>query len=210
MKVVSGHVPEEQIEQYAMGKLSLNCCDALEEHLLICESCQLSLEEIDTYLTHVKVASARMLVAQERPSRWDTIRGGVFQWMSKPLPAFAGLACVAVGVVFVLTLPRPAMQVPQKVTLESSRGGQLELPLVQAGRAIQFSLDATGLPESPSYLVNIVDESGKLVYETTAIRSQDQQNVVVRADSGLPVGKFLVRILDSKLQPLREYAVSIK
>ena len=208
MNVASGHVPAEQIELYAMGKLSLDCCDTIEEHILTCESCQLSLEEIDSYLTHVKVAAARILVAQERPSMWDTIRGGVFQWMSKPLPAFASLACVGAAVLFVLIVPRTATQPPQQVTLESLRGGQLELPLVHASRAIQFSLDATGLPESPSYQVNIVDEWGKLVFETTAIRSQE--NVAVRADSGLPAGKFLVRILDAKMQPLREYAVSIR
>ena len=203
MKVIDGHLTEVQIEKYAMGKLSAASCEELEEHLLICNSCQLSLEETDIFLTHIKAASARMEVTKEQPPMWAKMPA----WIARPLPAFAGLACAA-AIVLVLLVPRPAQQTPQQLTLESFRGGQLELPLLQAKRAVQFSLDATGLPQSPSYVVNIVDESGKLVFESTASRSQDA--VTIRSDSGLPAGKFLVRILDSKLQLLREYAVSVK
>lgn len=205
--VAGAHLTEEQIEQYAMGKLSPNCCEDLEEHLLICESCQLSLEETDTYLVHMKAASARVLEAKEQPSVWDKIRGGLSQWMAKPLPVFAGLACAA-AIAVVLIAPRPAPQSPQQVTLESLRGGQAEAPFVEAKRAIQFSLDATGLPESPSYTANIVDESGKLVHEAPATRSNE--TVAVRSAAGLPAGKFMIRILNSKLELLREYAISVK
>lgn len=205
--IAGAHLTEEQIEQYAMGKLSPNCCEDLEEHLLICESCQLSLEETDTYLTHMKVASARVLVAQEQPSIWDKIRGGLSQRMAKPLPVFAGLACAA-AIAVVLIVPRPAPPSPQQVTLESLRGGKAEAPYVEAKRAIQFSLDATGLPEAPSYVANIVDESGKLVQEAPANRSAD--TVAVRSESGLPAGKFMIRILNPKRDLLREYAISVK
>ena len=206
MKVADGHLTEEQIEKYAMGKVAPACCEDLEEHLLVCKSCQLALEETDIFLTHIKAASARVEVKKEVPPMWAKI-GGLPHWMARPLPAFTGLACAS-AILLVLLIPRPAPPTTQQLTLESLRGGQLELPLLQANRAIQFSLDATGLPESPTYQVNIADISGHVVFESTATRSQDA--VKIRSDSGLPAGKFLVRILDSKLQLLREYAVSVK
>ena len=207
MKVVNGHLTEEQIEKYAMGKLSPVCCEDLEEHLLICNSCQLALEETDIYLTHMKAASARAEEANEHRTMWSKFGGGLPHWVASPLPAFAGLACAA-AIFLVLYVPHPAPQKPQELTLESLRGGQLELPLLQAKRPVQLKLDATGLAQSSSYAVNIVDESGHLVFESAASRSQDA--VVVRSELGLSAGKFLVRILDSKQQLLREFAISVK
>ena len=161
---------------------------------------------VTAYRDELKAASARVEVKKEVPPMWAKI-GGLPHWMARPLPAFTGLACAS-AILLVLLIPRPAPPTTQQLTLESLRGGQLELPLLQANRAIQFSLDATGLPESPTYQVNIADISGHVVFESTATRSQDA--VKIRSDSGLPAGKFLVRILDSKLQLLREYAVSVK
>ena len=49
-------VPENLLEQYAMGKLSNDSCAALEEHLLICATCQVRLQQLDEFIRATKAA----------------------------------------------------------------------------------------------------------------------------------------------------------
>jgi hypothetical protein len=64
------HIPEDTLENYGMGRLDSLACPDVEEHLLICESCQMRLEEIDEY-TRVAKAAAQSTKsrssADERP-----------------------------------------------------------------------------------------------------------------------------------------------
>ena len=59
-----GHVPEDSLETYAMGKLSSEECALIEEHLLICPTCQRDLEAVDDY---IQVARAAIAALAPRP-----------------------------------------------------------------------------------------------------------------------------------------------
>jgi anti-sigma factor ChrR (cupin superfamily) len=58
------HSPADRLERYAMGKLSDQESTRIEEHLLICVTCQKRLEEQDEFLSVARTAMA--VLAQER------------------------------------------------------------------------------------------------------------------------------------------------
>jgi anti-sigma factor RsiW len=56
---LEGHIAEEILEAYALGKLSDSECAPLEEDLLLCPTCQDRLLEIDEYVRVVQAATER-------------------------------------------------------------------------------------------------------------------------------------------------------
>ena len=50
------HLTEDVLEDYAMGKFSGPDCVSLEEHLLVCSSCQTGLEAAEEYIRSVRAA----------------------------------------------------------------------------------------------------------------------------------------------------------
>jgi len=54
------HIPGEVLEKYSLGILPDVDSAPLDEHLLICPTCQRRLEEIDDYVRVMKAATAAM------------------------------------------------------------------------------------------------------------------------------------------------------
>jgi hypothetical protein len=54
------HIPEDLLEKYTLDTLREADCAALEEHLLICSACRISLEEMDEYVNIMKAAIATL------------------------------------------------------------------------------------------------------------------------------------------------------
>ena len=52
----NNHFPYQRWEEYAMGLLSEQQAEPLEEHLLVCSACQDLLAEADEYLAVVRAA----------------------------------------------------------------------------------------------------------------------------------------------------------
>jgi len=50
------HFPYQSWEDYALGLLSRQQAESLEEHLLVCSACQDLLEEADAYLAVARAA----------------------------------------------------------------------------------------------------------------------------------------------------------
>jgi anti-sigma factor RsiW len=66
---VSRHFDEEAVERYSMGKLSARKTAAIEEHLLICESCCRRVVESDAYVAAIRKAAAKLRKAERKPRR---------------------------------------------------------------------------------------------------------------------------------------------
>ena len=54
------HFDEEASERYAMGTLSDEEAEHIEEHLLICEACRRRVAESDTYVAAMRRAAAKL------------------------------------------------------------------------------------------------------------------------------------------------------
>ena len=84
------HIDEEEIERYSMGAMPEEATAPFEEHLLICQPCQLRLAQTDVYVSAMRLASARL--------RTEPLKRGL-PWLRFPrlVPALAGLAVAVVA-----------------------------------------------------------------------------------------------------------------
>ena len=51
------HLDSESLEQYSMGKISDRKAVGIEEHLLVCDVCRMSLEATDSFVAAMRSAS---------------------------------------------------------------------------------------------------------------------------------------------------------
>ena len=203
--VANDHLTAETIEKYSMGKLSLNECDYAEEHLLICESCQVALEEMDDYLIHMREAAQRLVSQPEPDSLWDRIRDGVRGFSIQPLPVAAALCAVA-ALVFVIPAFRTSVDdPPQQLALQTSRGEAAPQTVVR-NRKIDLNLNLDGLAQFATYRVTIVDSNGTAVFTTNAPKQGAELAVTAPA---LNKGAHFVRIYSPSSELLREFLLQV-
>src|SRR5579863_10480593 len=116
------HISDEQLEAYAMNCLSEAEVGPIEEHLLICETCQDHLAAVDKFVLAMQGAAKRIrreeAEATPVPDLWDRLRA----WLHTPAPKWAGaLAVVCLAVILGLrSTGRPGP--PVDVQLEAVRG----------------------------------------------------------------------------------------
>ena len=73
----NGHLLEQVLERYSFDQLSEVDTETVEEHILVCATCQIVLQEIDEYILLMKVATADyeavdvVTLAMHSPRRTD-------------------------------------------------------------------------------------------------------------------------------------------
>ena len=67
------HIQEELLERYSLGKLAEDESASLEEHLLICHSCQDRLAETDEFVRTIRAAVPK-LAAKPQPPKGEASR----------------------------------------------------------------------------------------------------------------------------------------
>ena len=113
------------------------------------------------------------------------------------------MACGLLLVVVALRLVRPpGPVVAVSLTALRSNGAGTGAP---AGRELMLHPDLTGLAESSSYRLEIVDQTGRAVRQGTLGRTQ--AGVAV---PGLGAGQYFVRVYLPAGELLREYGLQIQ
>jgi hypothetical protein len=192
------HVGEADLESYSMRALSPEASARVEEHLLICETCRGRLVEADEYVAAMKDA-ARDLPRQEpapEPWRW--------RWPHL-IPAFAAVALITIAVV-ALPLNRHATPAPFAVSLQTMRGPQTQAH-APSRRPLALELDLTGLAASPSYRIEMVDQSGNRVWQGAIANPVGAASVTVPPQKR---GTYFVRVALPSGETLREYGLEIR
>jgi hypothetical protein len=188
------HIDEEEIERYSMGAMPEGSIAPFEEHLLICESCQLRLAQTDVYVSAMRQASARL---RTRPLK----RG--LPWLRFPrlVPALAGMAVVIVAAGLWLSRLDMGEAHPFAVDLAATRGAAIEAK-APAGRWLLLRLDLANLPASSGYRLEMVDRSGNRVWQATVpARGSKADFKVPRTQPGV----YFVRVYGPSGELLREY-----
>lgn len=204
MQTKNRHVGEADLESYSMRVLSQDASARVEEHLLICEACRGRLVEADMYVAAMKAAT-RDLPYQEHapePSRWPWSRR--WRW-PQIIPAFAAVAAIAIAVV-ALPLPRHAASAPFAVSLRTMRGPQTQAQ-APSRRPLALQLDLTGLAASPSYRIEMVDQSGNRVWRGAIANPVTPASVTVPPQER---GMYFVRVALPTGETLREYGLEIR
>jgi len=197
---IDRHMGEDEIERYSLGCISEEEAAKIEEHLLVCESCQKRVTDSDAYVSAIRSAAAH-------PSRpWSQQKSRPMFFM-RPLPVLAALAVVLVaGAVGLRVTNRQTAAPAFVVGLEATRGAPIEAR-APAGRPLALQLDLAGLRAEPSYQVEMVDGQGNQVWKGTVAAQESKATAAVPKTSA---GPYFVRVYTVSGELLREYGLEIR
>ena len=188
---LASHPSEEDLELYALGRLSEEAVPAVEEHLLLCESCQNKITEFEELGRAYREYGAALPRAAARPPA------------RRPVYWAAGLAAAAMLVVAIAVAPsRPA---PVAMVELTSWRGEAETGPAPAGRRLDLVLSANGLPDGAVQVV-VAGSGGEIVWQGPGRREANR--VRARVEEPLRAGQYWVRILDGD-RLLREFPLRV-
>lgn len=205
--VFHSHPTETAWERYSFGRVSEREAAALEEHLLVCETCQISLQEVTVYIRLMKAATADLATSPRHriAQGWRLVRRAP----SGPLARVAwitGLAAVC------LALYHPYGSIPSKapslVNLASFRGDGVTSAQAPAREPLDLSINAADVPGAPEYRLTVVTSSGKLVW--TGSPKVSDGVISVRIPQGLEAGPYWVRLSTRESKILGEYGLLLQ
>jgi hypothetical protein len=199
---INRHLDDDALEAYSMGNLAESEVGAFEEHLLVCEPCRLRLDQNDAYIASMRGAAEEFrgrqgLVPVEPQRRWWT-------WL-RLVPAMAALA-VLVVVIGWWSSSSDLAGPPFAVSLEATRGAA-STAWAPADTWLLVRLDLSGLPDLQSYRLEMVDESGAVVWQGTAT-AHDR-----KVESKIPqtkAGTYFIRVYSAVGELLREFGLQIR
>ena len=193
------HVDDEELERYSMGAMPEAAIAPFEEHLLVCEPCQLRLAQTDAYVGAMRQASARL--------RTEPLKRGL-PWLRFPrlIPALAGMAVAIVAAGLWIGRPDMGEAHPFAVDLEATRGAAIEAR-APAGRWLLLRLDLANLPASSSYRLEMVDRFGSRIYQATVAAQGSRAGFMV---PGTQPGIYFVRLYRPPGELLREYGFEVE
>ena len=200
MRDIHRHVDPEALEKYSMGVTTPEEVEAIEKHLLTCVECQERLRDADGYLVGMRLASQQLRREEQAAPQIESRR----EW-SLPawFPVLAAVACCLLLVVFTLHVMRPTgTLVAVSLTAMRSDGAGSTAP---AGRILALHPDLTGLTESSTYRLEIVDQTGRRLRQSSFARAQDGVQV-----PALGRGLYFVRVYLPAGDLLREYGLQIQ
>jgi hypothetical protein len=208
METRTKHVGEERLEAYATNSLAEDEVAVVEEHLLICSTCQDRLDAVEHYLRAMEGAAKRIRAEESRalvPGVWER----VLTWVRRPIAA-GGLAVAGVTVAGLILLIRPHLReqpgAPVDIELQAVRGATFQT--AQAGHALHLHLDGRGVPEMRPFQIEIVDEEGAKIWRGSGTASDSV--ILANVDQSFKPGTYFVRLLKEGSDPIREYQLLVQ
>jgi anti-sigma-K factor RskA len=203
---IGSHVPEELLVLYISGRLPEQTSGELEEHMLMCESCQAQLDALDEHL-RVGAQAAREIRGEQK--KLKGARGSFWRW-NGPTIAWAAVAAVVVCAAAPSFFRRGEQLsvASTEVSLNASRGGsQTLVSHAQAGNIV-LNIDLLELPNQTSYHLQLVDRSGRQIWAGTGTNTQ--QHIRAAIPNPLASGQYWVRIFGQGGAQLREFGLEVE
>ena len=198
-KSFPSHPTEEILEEYVFQRLPEPLIAQVEEHLLICESCQDGVMEIDRFVPAFKAAAgAAVPVAGPAISGWRTI------------PRRMTLApAILLAILAFLAIRKDAHEVtaPVAVSLSSVRGLKVLAP-APAGKPLELDIETPDLRSGSQYRIEVVDASGGPVWNGAVTETGGK--LAAHMPKTLGAGVYWVRLYGVDSQLLREFGLSAK
>lgn len=212
------HGTEDQLEQYALGRLPDSELPVFEEHLLVCAACQERLEEVDSFTQgmrlalHSGVAEDSVHDDAAQTNRW--VKPGDSLW-SKPSLWFDGfrglrLAFAVTGLTLVLVAGFVFSRGDRNLTpvaafqLTALRG---EMPIVAAAKQLDITLVDAPDPGGP-WRVEMADGSGDIAW--TGKTQPAPKGARVQILRHISPGDYFLRLYAADGSMLHEYGFRVK
>lgn len=198
------HPEDEILELYAMGRLEEPALGKLEEHLLLCGSCQERLDVETEYIGVMREATERTAEEPEAAAEPAWKRWLRLEWMPLPIPALAGAMAVVVAVL--VWQPWSAPQPVEWRTVElATLRGDANAARAREGFALHLRLDVTGI-ETTGAAAQIVTSTGTIVSEMPV--AMEDGKAAARFAGRLEAGQYWVR-LKKNGETVREYSLQV-
>jgi hypothetical protein len=174
------------LEEYAFGRLSEPETCKVEEHLLVCESCQELLGDVDQNILLMKraIQEPAALAPPPRITRY-VVAGSI-------------AAAVVIGVIWPRANPQPA----ETVNLVALRG--VEMARIHAGRPADLRIEMPDLADAV-YRVEVVDATGRVVWAGQA--PAEGRQLRVSEPRPLKSGVYWIRLYSPSGKLLREFGL---
>ena len=185
------HQTDEQLELYALGRLPEDGVAAVEEHLLVCSSCQEKLDDREAF-----ALAMRQAIAGEPAT---AARRDWFGWLRQPTLSWAvGFTVLVVAAGLYWNSDSRSIPLLASLQLTAVRG---EMPSTTEARETDLTLtDAP--PDAALLRVEVIDFAGKIVWNSTlSTRGRGRVRVMKR----LAPGDYFVRLYDAAGKFLHEY-----
>ena len=193
------HPTEEILEEYVFERLPEPLVAQVEEHLLICHSCQDAVVEIDRFVPAFKIAARPPVPVAGSP---------LIGW--RTLPRKMTLApVILLAILAFLAIRKDAHQVtaPVAVSLSSVRGLEPLAP-APAGKPLELDIETPDLRSGSQYTIEVVDASGSPVWNGAVTETGGK--LAAHMPKTLGVGVYWVRLYAADSQLLREFGLSAK
>ena len=199
---INPHPGDDELERYAMGLLPESEVAPFEEHLLLCETCRHRLHAADDYTGAMQGASAALRKRDGMaPVR---VRQPIWTWL-RLIPAVAALGILVV-VLGWWSRSSDLDGPPFAISLAATRGVD-DGAWVPAGTWLLVRLDLAGLPDYPSYSIEMVNDTGIAVWHG------DGKAVDAKIESRIPQtkpGAYFIRVYSPSGELLREFGLKVR
>lgn len=211
------HPAEEVLEEYGFGRVREPALTDLEEHLLVCASCQARLLELDEFAALMKAAAVSFL-RDGQPSRRTSVRFSVPRFPAARLVLVAGLLFAVIGAG--IEWRWRSVPVTATVQLAALRGGGVgggagggdevsgSLSPGPADRPLDLAVNAASLPPAAGYRLELVDQSGQTLWTGEAKISGAQ--LFAHVPSGPRPGIYWIRLYTANNELLREFGMRLR
>lgn len=199
------HESDDQLELYALDRLSEAEIKRVECHLMLCESCRDRLEETAAFAFAVREALKTQpeTARSKAPSGWLAWLPGSFEIVFKPHFAMAAFAAVilATGVWFLSSRPDAGKLLAPVASLQVTalRG---EMQTIPASKVLDLTLADSPSAGGP-FRVEMVDANGDVQW--TGAPANGPNGLSAHITKAVVPGVYFARLYDASGKLLHEY-----
>jgi hypothetical protein len=198
------HGTDDQLEEYALGRLAISDqpgLEMLEEHLMICSTCRDRLDGVETFTSGMKAALG------PSPAVAISKQTGLFAWLPWPKVSI-GLAFVAlVAIILIFSRGQTQFAPAANLQLSATRG---EMPVTAPARELDITL-LNAPVEGQNFHASIVNATGRTVWSGPARGANDPAgSLQVHAQQRFEPGDYFLRLYGFSSDVVREYGFRIR
>lgn len=197
------HGTDEQLELYALGRLPESDLPLLEEHLIVCATCQEKLDGIGDFALGMQEAAAPAATPQ---TDWFGRRlvAGLPSLIRRPAFSMALAFAALVIVIGIFSNGRTQFAPSASLQLTATRG---DMPLTVPAREYDITL-ADGPREGGPFRIEVLNAAGMALW--SGLRASSPAGVQVNVTQRLSQGDYFVRLYSPSGKMLREYGFRVR
>jgi hypothetical protein len=197
--VESFHGTDDQLELYSRGRLPESDLPVLEEHLMICSTCQEKLDEIGDFALGMQEALATAVAPQTRSFGW-----GLASLFRRPAFSMAVAFVALLVAIGVFSNGRTQFAPSASLQLTAMRG---EMPSTIPAREFNLTL-LDGPREGGPFRIEVLNAAGASVW--SGLAESSPAGVRFELTQRLGQGDYFVRLYSVSGKTLREYGFRIR